>query len=148
MLLPRKRWSWIFAHTFLIVFLIIYPSEGTSPMPPRRGRSTTLWMKYISFFNPKEKLIEIIILELDELTIIFSYTLWAKSQSNEVPTPRWHSNTSKTFLKNRKKLKYIFMTILRQAGSFRFWNDEPAQSNRRDPNGTLFDGLFLGKYIR
>ena len=43
--------------------------------------------------------------------------------------------------KNRKKLKYIFMTILGLAKSFKIMN-------RSDPTITLFDGLFIGKYKR
>ena len=45
-------------------------------------------------------------------------------------------------LKNRKKkIKYIFKTILGQGESFK-------TMNRPDPTVTLYDGLFLGKYKR
>ena len=54
-------------------------------------------------------------------------------------SPRRHSNSCKTFEKNRKKLKYIFMTILGLAESFKMMN-------RPGPTVTLFDGLFIGKY--
>ena len=49
--------------------------------------------------------------------------------------------SSKIFLKNQKKLKYIFMTILGIVESFK-------AMNRPDPIVTLFDGLFLGKFKR
>ena len=37
------------------------------------------------------------------------------NKANEVPIISRHSNGSKTFTKNRKKIKYIFMIILGQA---------------------------------
>ena len=52
-----------------------------------------------------------------------------------------NSNSSKTFKKNRKKLKYIFMIILELAEPFK-------TMNLPDPTVTLLDGLFLGKYQR
>ena len=44
-------------------------------------------------------------------------------------------------LKKSEKLKYIFMTILGLAKSFKM-------VNRPDPTETVFDSLFLGKYKR
>ena len=44
-------------------------------------------------------------------------------------------------LKNRKKLKYIFMIILGLTESFK-------SMNRPGPTVTLFDGLFLEKFKR
>ena len=53
-------------------------------------------------------------------------------------------HTALRLQKNRKKLKYIFIAILRIAESLKIikWHN-PAQPN---PNVTLFDDLFLGKY--
>ena len=48
----------------------------------------------------------------------------------------------KPLKKNRKKFKYIFMTILGVAESFKTMN----RPNPADPIVTLFDGLFLTKY--
>ena len=55
--------------------------------------------------------------------------------------PRRHSNSSKTFKKNRIKLKYIFMSIKGLAESFK-------TMNRSGLTVMLFDGLFIGKYKR
>ena len=56
---------------------------------------------------------------------------WAK--------PLRHSNSSKTFTKNRKKLKHIFMNISELVESFKSMNPP-------DPTVTFFDGLFLEKF--
>ena len=48
------------------------------------------------------------------------------------------------YKKNRNKLKFIFMTIVGLAESFKTITD-PAQS---DPTVTLFDGLLLRNYNR
>ena len=61
-------------------------------------------------------------------------------------SPSRHSNSSKTFKKTRKKLKYIFMTILGLAESFKKMN-WPI-STRPGPHVTVFAGFFLGKYKR
>ena len=54
---------------------------------------------------------------------------------------RRHSIGSKTFNKNRKKLKSSSMTYLILAESFK-------TKNRPDPAVTLFDRLLLRKYER
>ena len=58
--------------------------------------------------------------------------------------PRLHSISYNTSEKNRKKLKYIFMSILDSAESFK-------TMNRPDPTWpelSLFDGLLIGKFKR
>ena len=56
------------------------------------------------------------------------------------------SNSSKTFNKSQKKCNQIFMTILGLAESLKTMN----RSDRAwpGPTVTLFDDLFLRKYIR
>ena len=61
-------------------------------------------------------------------------------------SPRKHSSSSKTFKKNREKFKFIFMTILGLAESFKTKN-RPGPA-RPVPTARLFDGLFLGSYKR
>ena len=64
------------------------------------------------------------------------------SEANQVPISSHVGVTSttfnqfKTYKKNRKKLKSIFMTILELAESFK-------TTNLSDPTVTLFDGLFI-----
>ena len=62
------------------------------------------------------------------------------SEVNEVPISSniWVASTT---IKNREKLKYIFVTILGLAESFKTMN-QPGLTV------TLFDGLFFGNYDR